>query len=103
MRTVSAKWTDPTEEAEVDLLITNLSFSHFIELLKAETEKKKRFYETQAIKNYWSVRDLKRAIDSLLYERTGLSKNKGQTLKEFEKTRKYLPKHCSVTNICWNF
>lgn len=57
----------------VSLLINNLSFSHFIELLKADSEPKRRFYEDQAIKNNWGVRDLKRAVESLLYERTGLS------------------------------
>lgn len=66
----------------VSLLINNLSFSHFIELLKADSEAKRRFYEDQAIKNNWGVRDLKRAIESLLYERTGLSTDKEAVLKE---------------------
>lgn len=57
-------------------LINTLSFSHFIELLKVDGGAKRRFYERQAIKNNWGVRDLKRAVDSLLYERTGLSTNK---------------------------
>jgi hypothetical protein len=39
-------------------LINNLSFSHFIELLKADSELKRRFYEAQSIKNNWGVRDL---------------------------------------------
>lgn len=34
-----------------------------------------------AIQNNWGVRDLKRAIKSLLYERTGLSTDKEITLK----------------------
>src|SRR6266536_3262271 len=44
------------------LLLTRLSFSHFIELLKAETPLKRRFYEIQAVKNNWGIRQLKRAI-----------------------------------------
>ena len=67
---------------KASILINNLSFSHFIELLKADTEPKRRFYEEQAIKNNWGVRDLKRAIESLLYERTGLSSDKQATLKK---------------------
>ncbi|MEO5684924.1 MAG: PDDEXK nuclease domain-containing protein [Chitinophagaceae bacterium] len=63
-------------------LINNLSFSHFIELLKADSEPKRRFYEEQVIKNNWGVRDLKRAIDSLLYERTGLSTDKETVLNQ---------------------
>jgi hypothetical protein len=61
---------------KASVLINNLSFSHFIELLKADSEPKRRFYEEQAIKNNWGVRDLKRAIESLLYARTGLSTDK---------------------------
>ena len=64
------------------LLINNLSFSHFIELLKVDSELKRRFYEAQSIRNNWGVRDLKRAIESLLYERTGLSTDKEATFKK---------------------
>ncbi|HUZ60654.1 MAG TPA: PDDEXK nuclease domain-containing protein [Hanamia sp.] len=69
-------------KSNISLLINSLSFSHFIELLKADTDNKRRFYETQTIKNNWGVRDLKRAIESLLYERTGLSSDKEATLKK---------------------
>ena len=58
---------------DANLLLSRLSFSHFIELLKAETPLKRTFYEVEAIKNNWKV---KRAIETLLYERTGLSKDK---------------------------
>jgi len=81
LQTVSAKSNTSKKtanandlEKEADLLVNNLSFSHFIELLRAETELKRNFYEIQAIKNNWSVRELKRAINSLLYERTGTNK-----------------------------
>jgi predicted nuclease of restriction endonuclease-like (RecB) superfamily len=56
-------------------LITNLSFSHFVELIKIEDDTKRTFYEIQAIKGVWSVRELRRQINSLFYERSGLSKN----------------------------
>ena len=62
--------------SDANLLLSKLSFSHFIELLKTETIIKRRFYEIHSIKNNWSVRELKRSINSMLYERTGLSKNK---------------------------
>jgi predicted nuclease of restriction endonuclease-like (RecB) superfamily len=82
LQTVSAILTKPDESANLNLLLTNLSFSHFIELLKADTGIKRRFYELHAIENNWGVRDLKRAIESLLYERTGLSTDKEATLKK---------------------
>jgi predicted nuclease of restriction endonuclease-like (RecB) superfamily len=70
---MSAISPEPDESANLNLLLTNLSFSHFIELVKADTDTKRRFYEVHAIQNNWGVKDLKRAIESLLYERTGLS------------------------------
>ena len=82
LRTVSAELDSDKIHAEMNKLLTNLSFSHFIELLKADTDVKRRFYEEQAIRNNWGVRDLKRAIESLLYERTGLSTDKETTLKK---------------------
>jgi predicted nuclease of restriction endonuclease-like (RecB) superfamily len=82
LQTLSAILSEPDESANLNLLLTNLSFSHFIELLKADTDTKRRFYEVHAIQSNWGVRDLKRAIESLLYERTGLSTDKGATLKK---------------------
>jgi len=82
LRTVSAKLGSDEFQADMNQLLTNLTFSHFIELLKADTGVKRRFYEVHAIQNNWGVRDLKRAIESLLYERTGLSTDKETTLKK---------------------
>ena len=68
-------------------LLNTLSFSHFIELLKIEELLKRRFYEVQAIRNAWGVRELKRAINSMLYERTGLSADKKAVLeKHYQET-----------------
>jgi predicted nuclease of restriction endonuclease-like (RecB) superfamily len=66
-------------------LLRRLSFSHFIELIKAESLLKRVFYETEAIKNNWSVRELQRAMNSMLFERTGLSKDKEAVLKKYRK------------------
>jgi len=70
-----------------EILINRLSFSHFIELLKVDTGIKRVFYEVEALKNNWSVRDLQRAMNSLLYERTGLSKNKKAVIKKQTKDK----------------
>lgn len=68
-----------------ELLLNRLTFSHFIELLRAETPLKRAFYETEAIKNNWSVRHLERAMNSLLFERTGLSTDKQSVLEKYSK------------------
>ncbi len=68
---------------EVAELINRLSFSHIIELLKLnDNETKRVFYQTQAISNNWSVRQLQREINTMLYERTGLSTNKEAVLNK---------------------
>ncbi len=65
-----------------ELLLNRLSFSHFIELLKSDTSLKRIFYETQAIKNNWSTRELQRAMNTMLFERTGLSTDKVAVLEK---------------------
>ena len=45
-------------------------------MLKIEDSTKRSFYEMECIRGGWSVRELKRQIGSLYYERTGLSLNK---------------------------
>jgi predicted nuclease of restriction endonuclease-like (RecB) superfamily len=57
-------------------LIRSLSFSHLVELVKIEDHLKRAFYEIECAKGVWSVRELKRQIESLYFERSGLSKNK---------------------------
>lgn len=68
--------TKNVEETDIYTLLTKLSYTHFIELLSVEKGLKRTFYEIQAIKNNWTVAQLKRNIGSLLFERIGLSKNK---------------------------
>lgn len=77
--------SDNTLSYDADTLLNRLSFSHFIELLKAETPLKRSFYEVQTIKNNWSVRELARAMNTLLYERTGLSSDKQLVADSFKK------------------
>lgn len=59
-----------------------LSWSHYVRLLSVNSGEGRRFYETEALKGGWSVRQLDRQISSLFYERTVLSKNKAVMLKK---------------------
>lgn len=61
-----------------------LSFSHFVELLKIEDPIKRRYYELHILKSQLSVRELKREIASLSYERLGLSKNKALAYEDIK-------------------
>jgi predicted nuclease of restriction endonuclease-like (RecB) superfamily len=62
-------------------LLNKLSFSHFIELLRITNPLQRTFYEIESIRGNWSVRELKRQIGSLLYERTGLSTDKDKLIR----------------------
>lgn len=55
-----------------------LSFSHFAELIELPDESQRRFYEIECVRGNWSVRELRRQIASLYFERSGLSKNKAR-------------------------
>jgi predicted nuclease of restriction endonuclease-like (RecB) superfamily len=55
-------------------LVSNLSFSHFAELIKIADPLKRSFYEIECINGTWGVRELRRQINSLFFERTGLSR-----------------------------
>jgi predicted nuclease of restriction endonuclease-like (RecB) superfamily len=56
-------------------LLAKLSFTHLAQLLPIEDPLKRLFYEIECIKGTWSVRELKRQINSLYYERSGMSRN----------------------------
>jgi len=56
-------------------IIEKLSYSHIELILNIEDSLKRTFYEIECIKGTWSVRELKRQINSLYFERSGLSSN----------------------------
>jgi len=68
----------PIVETVTPQLIQRLSFSHLSELLEIPDDTQRRFYEAECIRGNWSVRELRRQIDSLYYQRSGLSKNKAK-------------------------
>jgi predicted nuclease of restriction endonuclease-like (RecB) superfamily len=63
-------------------LSQDLSWSHFIELVTQEDEIKRLFYTQMAITERWSVRLLRERIDSMLFERTALSRKPEKLIKQ---------------------
>jgi predicted nuclease of restriction endonuclease-like (RecB) superfamily len=57
-----------------------LPWSAYVRLLSVTSEQARKFYETEALRGGWSVRQLDRQVNSLFYERTALSKNKAKML-----------------------
>ncbi len=65
-----------------------LPWSHYVLLLSCRDENEREFYEAEALRGGWSVRQLKRQQNSQFYKRTLLSKNKAAMLKKGEKAEK---------------
>jgi len=59
-----------------------LSWSHYVRLLSVSKTEARAFYEAEALRGGWSVRQLDRQVSTLFYERTLLSKNKAAMLKK---------------------
>lgn len=78
--TVSRKFETPPE-----LLVTRLSFSHIKEIMTIDDPMERFFYELECIKGTWSVRELRRQIDTKLYFRSGISKKPELLLQKVEK------------------
>lgn len=76
------------EEEILQTLAIKLSWSHFIELLSTKDELKREFYYTLCINERWNVRELRDRINSMLFERSALSKQPEITIQnDLEKLR----------------
>lgn len=80
LQTPSAKLSDPVP------LATRfpLPWSAYVRLLSVKNGEVRSFYESEAMRSGWSVRQLDRQIQSQLYERIALSRNKAAMLKKAE-------------------
>ncbi len=59
-----------------------LPWSHYVRLLTVDDPQARAFYEAEALRGGWSVRQLDRQIGALFYERTMLSRNKAAMLRK---------------------
>ena len=59
-----------------------LPWSHYVRLMAVKSEQARGFYEAEALRGGWSVRQLDRQIGSQFYERTALSRNKAAMLRK---------------------
>ena len=64
-----------------------LPWSAYVRLLSVKNRRAREFYETEALRGGWSVRQLDRQINSQFYERTALSKNKAAMLTRGRRAR----------------
>ncbi len=59
----------------------NLSWSHYLKLMRIDDENERKFYEIESYKNNWSLRELNRQYDTALFTRLTLSKDKNEILQ----------------------
>lgn len=74
--TVKVGTVSPQSVPLANQLISSLSYSHLEQIVDLDDEAKRQFYQSEAMRGNWSVRELKRQISSLYFERSGLSHNK---------------------------
>ena len=67
---------------------SSLSWSHYLELMIIEDRDKRNFYEKECINSNWSVRELRRQLDTSLFERLLLSDGKVNKEKVYELSKK---------------
>ena len=62
-------------------MLSQLSWSHYLELIKIEDENKRNFYMNECVNSNWDVRELQRQRTTLLYERIANTKDKNKLLE----------------------
>ena len=66
---------------KIDALRRELSWTHYRLLLRVEKPEARAFYEAEAVNSRWSTRELERQINSLLFDRLALSRDKAGVLE----------------------
>ena len=81
-QTASGKLETASPEARIAALreVFPLPWSAYVKLLAVKNVRARTFYEAEALRGGWSVRQLDRQINTQFYERTALSKNKAALL-----------------------
>ena len=58
-----------------------LSWTHYLILMRIKNDQERSFYEIEAVKQQWTYRQLQRQYGSSLYERLALSRNKDEVMR----------------------
>ena len=64
-------------QLKAEIIVNSLSYTHIEQLIRIDNSLKRNYYELECIKGCWSVRELKRQINSLYFERSGMSTKPG--------------------------
>ena len=80
----------PSPQLSADHLLSQLAYSHLEMLVDMDDGLKRRFFEIECARGNWSVRELRRQIASLYYERSGLSTHKNKLAAQVQGTAEHL-------------
>lgn len=99
----------PTQEFKNDKklninMLNIISFTHFVELIKIDNAVKRKYYELLILKTQPSVKELKRQIATLSYERLGLSADKPEAFSRLtDKITPSLPEDAVKSHYFFEF
>lgn len=79
--------TKPAKPRGKLLLTFPLPWSHYVRLLAIDNPMARQFYETEALRGGWSVRQLDRQVNSQFYERTALSRDRAAMLTKHNRRK----------------
>ena len=82
---ISSTMLSESQKQQTASVRFKLSWSHYLKLMRIDDENERKFYEIEAFKNNWSVRELQRQFDSALYTRLVLSRDKNKVKELSEK------------------
>jgi predicted nuclease of restriction endonuclease-like (RecB) superfamily len=80
------------------ILFTRLSYTHIIQLLHLKDNLQRTFYAAESIRGTWSVRELKRQINTNYYVRSGWSKNPELLSNNIKKRNELQPTEFNIKN-----
>jgi predicted nuclease of restriction endonuclease-like (RecB) superfamily len=72
-------------ESPITQFNPNISWTHYIQLMRIANEDERRFYELEIADNGWTVKEFQRQFDTSLYERLALSRDKEKVRELSEK------------------
>lgn len=61
-----------------------LDWSHYLILMRVKDQNVRKFYEIESLKSNWNVRQLQRQVNSSLYERVALSRDKKELQQKLQ-------------------
>ena len=83
--TYSSDTLDAISQSPIGKFSPNISWTHYIQLMRINNEDERQFYELEIADNNWSVKEFQRQFDTSLYERLALSRDKNKVRELAEK------------------